>query len=199
MNWKNAIILLIIVILITPIFFMYLIDYFVVQMEVDEKGSWIGFMGNYIGGIMGAILAFSIASFQIKYEIRNRLEQKKEKEEYANKIVELFLSEEIKKNILMLEGNAEFDTGIKNSEKNKHIPFNLVCDWQFETKEFRSIREDLLKYDDKIISKVIDAYLMFTKLSNVSDISKLNQDDYGFVLRTYRFWKAFKVYGFKKL
>lgn len=60
--------LLLFLALITPIILGQLLRFPLGHWTIGNEESWVGFFGNYSGGIIGGIVAFIVARFQIKQQ-----------------------------------------------------------------------------------------------------------------------------------
>jgi hypothetical protein len=159
------------------------------KYTIGSEGDWVGFFGNYSGGIIGGIVAYLIAAKQIRDERERSQKEHEEKQMLAKRIVSLFLSQEIDRNFKIMESDWYFDSSLQ--ERNEPFQF-MHNDWNFSIKEFDNVKYELIKYDDPIIKQVLEVYTMFIKLNNTNDINQLSQEDYDFVKRTYLFWKEFR-------
>lgn len=112
-------------------------------LTIGDESSWVGFFGNYSGGIIGGIVAFFIANSQVRQEQMARLEDKEEQERemhqkqeeqkrYIKNIIDLFLFDEIVSNFRSLAKEKSYlealerrSNGTTNPSYSLHIHFKF--------------------------------------------------------------------------
>lgn len=68
--------LIIFIVIVTPIIVSQIIRIPLGHWTIGDDKSWVGFIGNYSGGVLGGIVAFFAARFQIKKQaFQNQLHQ----------------------------------------------------------------------------------------------------------------------------
>ena len=66
-------VLLIITVISTPIILGLLLNIPTGFLTIGDESSWVGFFGNYSGGIIGGIVAFVVANHQVKRQMENQM------------------------------------------------------------------------------------------------------------------------------
>ncbi len=96
-------VLLIITVIFTPITLGLLLNIPTGFLTIGDESSWVGFFGNYSGGIIGGIVAFVVANHQVKKQIEEQIKNEEEVK-YINQLPSIinliFELEEMKTSII---------------------------------------------------------------------------------------------------
>lgn len=180
-NWK---IISIALVTIVPFFVNILMIFpYPKKLSVGDVSAWVGFFGNYSGGILGGLVAFGVAKYQIenqekitekeKYNLQSNEKNIRRYNQLPALIKVKFLLEQIKSNLttataLGKKGNIVLD-GINNiSVKIEEMPLQL----QSINKEYILAIESILSVDLQIkLIKLTNFYVEFDGIV-ASDISE---------------------------
>ncbi|NRS14937.1 hypothetical protein HP398_00630 [Brevibacillus sp. HB1.4B] len=156
-------------------------------LAIQVDSVWIGFFGNYAGGIVGAFVALliarkqtEIALEQLKDEKRNRDEEKMKQQQLEEKqrkdtikIIHLFIYEEIKTNIEEL--NPTFLTALQEWSIGK-LKNDHMINFEFDFTIYNENKYDLVRYDDPNIEEVVEVYRIFTMLEKYKKVNDISID-----------------------
>lgn len=170
------------------------------KWTIGDESSWVGFFGNYSGGIIGGIVAFFIANSQVRQEQKARLKDKEdqeretlqkreEQEKYIKNIIELFLLDEIVANFRTLAKQKSYLEALErraNSKDNQSYTFNVPLN----SLEFDRVRFELIKYDNQDVKEVIEFYRICKIISYEPDTSKMSVDDAKSILEVISKWNT---------
>ncbi|MED1666084.1 hypothetical protein [Brevibacillus laterosporus] len=75
---RKTTLLIVLVIIFTPILLGLLLNIPTGWMTIGDESSWVGFFGNYSGGIIGGIVAFLVAKSQVNDQIEKQIKNEEE-------------------------------------------------------------------------------------------------------------------------
>lgn len=195
---KTEIMKIIALIVFTPIILGTILNIPGGALTIGDENSWVGFFGNYSGGIIGGIVAFFIANSQVRQEQKARLKDKEEQEremlkkreeqeKYIKNIIELFLLDEIVSNFRTLAKQKSYLEALErrsNGTNNPSYTFNVPLN----SLEFDRVRFELIKYDNQDVKDVIEFYRICKIISYEPDTSKMSVDDAISILQVISKW-----------
>jgi len=194
MKFILKIIVILLVIAVVPIILGQLLRIPTGVYTIGDESAWVGFFGNYSGGIIGGIVAYIIATNeskqtkeQLKQQLHEQENQEKQQKEMIFDIVNLFLKEEIDGNIGILSRNKYLDNYLEENEQ----PFQFGHNWSFNTSQFEQLKFDIIKYkNNALIKEVLSIYKTLLVLNRTTDINQLSQKQYEDFKKNYYFWKT---------
>lgn len=169
---------------------------------IQEDSVWIGFFGNYAGGIVGAFVALIIAKRQTDIALNQLNEERalremekavlKEEEEKVRqkylKIIHLFIYEEIKTNIKKLPTSyvdALLDWSLDRLHGSYHGNYTFVYTTYNENKY------DLIRYDDPQIEEVVDIYRIFKLIESNPNVTEMSKDVASYCATELTSWREY--------
>lgn len=154
---------------------------------IGQEDAWVGFFGNYSGGIIGGIVAYIIASKELRNAKQDKEKNKLKEKELIFDIINLFLKDEIDKNIRILINNKYFHQYLEENDR----PFQLSHNWKFDVTHFEEIKFDIVKYkENPLIIETISLYKVFMVMNRTKDINELSQKQYEDLKKNYYFWSG---------
>jgi uncharacterized membrane protein YgaE (UPF0421/DUF939 family) len=144
-------------------------------LAATNTENWLGFFGNYSGGIVGGIVAYIIAKVQIDHEKEVRETEKREEENFASSLVEIFLYDELKRNLDKISDNI-INALKEQSEGNQKSEYR----WgkkTFEYEVYNEIKFELIKYNNRTIRETINVYKRLKQFEEVQKINDLSKYD----------------------
>lgn len=197
---KTEIMKIVALIVFTPIFLGLILNIPGGVLTIGDESSWVGFFGNYSGGIIGGIVAFFIANSQVKQEQKARLKDKadqvkednqkrEEQEKYINNIIELFLLDEIVSNYRKLAKEKSYLEALErrsNGTINPSYSFNIPLNFE----EFDRVRFELIKYNNQIVKDVIEFYRVCKIISYEPETSKMSVDEAKSIIQVISKWNS---------
>lgn len=150
------------------------------------NSNLITLISSFGAAILGALVGFAGVKTQMNYEKSLRKREEKVKLRKLNKIITMFLKEEIINNFRVILGDLsknQFKECLNDSPETSKINFLQISKIRF--REFESIKHELLTSNINEGEKIIDLYVMFKILQDNESMQKLNQEQYNFVKQTY--------------
>lgn len=188
------------IIILTPIILGLILNIPGGSLTIGDENSWVGFFGNYSGGIIGGIVAYLIANSQMKHEKNQRIQeqgkkdelnQKKilEKENYIKNIITLYLMDEIKFNLNTILKEVSFIEDVKLRAEKKTT---LKRAWSPSLKfnEFEGVKFELIKYNNLEVREVIEFYKTCKLLSYKPKSDDLTIEDANSLLHLINKWST---------
>lgn len=156
------------------------------KYTIGDESSWVGFFGNYSGGIIGGIVAYLIATQQMKKEQQARMEdereqiqkgeiEKKKTEKYINGLISIFLKEEIQENLATINKEESYLQGLQyrtDNERVAHHKFSPPLNFS----EFTHVKYELLKHDTTEVRRVFQLYSIFNLLVTESNSNNFKSE-----------------------
>ncbi|WP_431810616.1 hypothetical protein [Lysinibacillus capsici] len=188
------------IIILTPIILGLILNIPGGSLTIGDENSWVGFFGNYSGGIIGGIVAYLIANSQMKHEKNQRIQeqgkqdelnQKKilEKENYIKNIITLYLMDEIKFNLNTILKEVSFIEDVKlRSEKKTTLKRAWSPSLKFS--EFEGVKFELIKYNNLEVREVIEFYKTCKLLSYKPKSDDLTIEDANSLLHLINKWST---------
>lgn len=188
------------VIIFTPILLGIILNIPGGSLTIGDENAWVGFFGNYSGGIIGGIVAFLIANSQMKYEKKQRIQEKEaqdelnrnkliEKEKYIKNIIALYLMKEMKSNFDIIAKEISFLDAVKiraNQKATRDIQWKSLLNF----KEFEAVKFELIKYDNLEVREVIEFYKTCKVLSYNPKACDLTIDDANSIINLINKWST---------
>lgn len=186
------------IVVLTPIILGLILNIPGGSLTIGDENAWVGFFGNYSGGIIGGIVAFIIANSQVKHEQNSRLQDKtnqekeenkkrEEQEKYIKNVIDLFLLDEITSNFRTLikeksyiEALERTGNGITNPSFSFRVPLNF--------EEFDRVRFELIKYNHQNVKDVIEFYRICKIISYEPESSKMSAEDAKSIINVLTKW-----------
>ncbi|WP_337017081.1 hypothetical protein [Oceanobacillus massiliensis] len=197
---KKEKIIILAIIAFTPIALGIILNIPGGSLTIGDENAWVGFFGNYSGGIIGGFVAFYIAKSQVKQEQYARLKDKEnqeqekiskheEQEKYIKNIIELFLLDEITSNFRTLAKEKSYLEALERRAKgtiNPSYTFNVPLHFD----EFDRVRFELIKYNNQDVKDVIEFYRICKIISYEPDTSKMSKDDAESIVNVISKWNT---------
>lgn len=192
-----------IAVLLVPIF-INVLAWVPNPIAIGGYETWVGFFGNYAGGIAAAFIALLIAKSQTDIAIkqlnheREQLKQKRKEEELEKEkqekvfadVVLIYLYDEIQSNLDKI--NHSLFTSLEMRGENKKL------DATYSIPEFRNIfvydvfndlKYDIPKYDNSVVLDAIIPYKAFKLLEKYNEVNTMPVDISKFIFETISQWK----------
>jgi hypothetical protein len=150
------------------------------QYTIGQEGDWIGFFGNYSGGIIGGLVAYFIAKEQIKAD-------KEERESFAYSIVEIFLYDEMRYNLKTISECMRI--ALERQANGTLNETYSLGDLKFEFKDYEKIKFELVKYDNKFVREAINFYRLLKKLSEYKRVNIIPKSEAKEIYNEVMKWK----------
>lgn len=171
-------------------------------LAASNEDVWLSFFGNYIGGIMGGIVAYLIARIQIveqreqfKQQLQISNKKQKEREELGVKIITDFIYPEIETNIeKLLKTNGLMASLIKASSGELTSYGYTIEKINLEFDVYNETKFEIIKYENNLVKGVLDIYNVFKELSKYSAVDKISKDRLGFIIEQLNYWEAYFNY-----
>ncbi|MCM3257085.1 hypothetical protein M3664_04720 [Paenibacillus lautus] len=172
-------------------------------IAIGDFNTWVGFFGNYTGGIVGAFIALQIAKSQTNLALqqleqeKNNLIKEKEKEEeerlkrekvFAD-VVLIYLYDEIQENLDKIPKQLENAIEMKGSELKMYSNYVFSLKSVFNYEVFNDLKYDIPKYDNSIILDAITPYKVFRLLEKFEEVNKMPTDVAKFISQTLSEWR----------
>lgn len=172
---KKGLLKIIPIVLLTPIILGLLLNIPTGWLTIGDESAWVGFFGNYSGGIIGGIVAFIIARTHINTEKENRKSEEVEKESLAYTIIQNFLFEELRTNLSMIR-EAEINSLLTHSNGKLSFTQLVGGNRKFKYDIFDEIKFEIVKYmmNNSIVGETIDVYHKLKEYEKVREINKLS-------------------------
>lgn len=151
------------------------------KLSVGDASAWIGFFGNYSGGILGGLVAFGVAKYQIEHQEKINQKDKDDLLERENDIRRYnqmpslikikFLLEQIKENLKTANALAKNQIKIPINETNSFTlemdktPLKLIP----VNKEYISAIDGILSVDLQTnLIKLTNFYIEFDRVAEIN-------------------------------
>lgn len=180
---------LLILVIGVPITINYLLLWWHFPGVTGDYGDWLGFFSNYSGGIIGGIVAFVIAKYQIENEKQERLREDKEKEKLGYDIVETFLYEELRRNLNLISPGI-VEALQKQANGNLNQTYITGSQNKYDYEVFNQIKFELLKYNNQIVRETIQVYKNLKRFESVTEINKLSPEHAKNYYTDFYMWKG---------
>ena len=152
--------------------------------------EWMGFFGNYAGGIVGAFVAYLIAKSQTDVAIKQMQDEKaryegekkeaaeeqKRRDEAFRNAMFIFLYDEIKSNIEKIHISTL--AALRDRGNSKPLDSNYLLGFRqhpFATTIFDQMKFDIPKYKDSSIIEAIFPYKVFQLLEKYDSVNVIPQ------------------------
>jgi len=185
-NWKSALLVLSTIIL-TPIFLGFILKIPTGHLTIGDEGSWVGFFGNYSGGIIGGIVAYIISKNQMNISRQEKAADLMEKEKFANTIVENFLYDEIKVNLKRISPEV-MESLMEHADGNLRIDY-IIGNRKYIYDIYNEIKFELVKYSNPIVRQTIDVYRLLKRFELETQISNFSNSDAREFYEHFNRWK----------
>ncbi|MEH7114578.1 hypothetical protein V7124_19760 [Neobacillus niacini] len=197
---KIEVLKIIAMIVFTPILLGVILNIPGGALTIGDENAWVGFFGNYSGGIIGGMVAFFIANSQVKQEQKARLKDKddqereknkkhEDQEKYIKNIIDLFLLDEIVSNFRTLAKEKSYLEALErraNGTIDPSYSFNVPLNFE----EFDRVRFELIKYNNQDVKDVIEFYRICKIIKYEPATSKMSTDDAKSIIQVISKWNT---------
>ncbi|MBP0725948.1 hypothetical protein J5Y03_12275 [Bacillus sp. RG28] len=196
MKIGNKSYLIILIVILAPVIINFLIKIPDFGYLVGDSSTWVGFFGNYSGGIIGGIVAYIIANFQYKKEKETKEVELKKTKEVIKYHIETLIYPEIKMNLnLFYEKNDTY--GLSRSLKEMFDEFLDSLTYNYSTGkkmnftiiEFKEFKTMVFSRSMFIEKEILEIYRVFKLLDGKDGIYQLSYLDAKFAKETFEKWE----------
>ncbi|KMY32029.1 hypothetical protein ACZ11_07615 [Lysinibacillus xylanilyticus] len=176
------------IVIFTPILLGLLLNIPTGFLTIGDESAWVGFFGNYSGGIIGGIVALLVASFQVKKESQYRNREEAKKHEYTIKIIERFIFQEMRDNLSMI--NEHTYLALENRAEGKQTSHGTNYGFIFTT--YYELRYELAKNlkveNQKLFEDIIEFYEQLRLIKNKPQIDDLSRGEAKTIVESLNNW-----------
>ncbi|WP_102707026.1 hypothetical protein [Terribacillus saccharophilus] len=168
-------VLITMVIILAPILISQIVKIPLGHFTIGSVESWIGFLGNYAGSIIGGLTALAIARYQFMQDSLASRKAKREENRRARSIIENFILPEIEYNLNEYDKHVTFkELMAKRQADEDNLSSTLMNFDKFKFDDYHDIRLIMVNHMTVDIQKIFSFYKSLYLLSTKENLIKLS-------------------------
>jgi hypothetical protein len=186
-EWK-LVILLFIAFWIPPIIISQIIRIPTGSYTIGDENAWVGFLGNYSGGIIGGIVALVVARIQVNKEKELKEAEDKQMQQYALTLIKRFIFQEMRNNLSQISDNCL--EALKRRANKETTSYYINPNFSYST--YYELRYELVKHlkieNQLLLDDLTDFYEYLMLLENKKQIDLLSYQEAQSIYECFTEW-----------